>query len=158
VADRGPTLYPRSGGLYLAARHLSAERAANAATFAVFPAKAVTFLVSRPHFLKNDTLVSDLLGETMKSRMSMGITVIFINDRGEIAGRGVLSDADQHAIVLVPCDENHPGVECCDYSLVDAAAARQNPAPLHVPSKTQRLTQSWRSNLFHIPSVQLPSR
>jgi len=44
----------------------------------------------------------------------------FINDRGEIAARGALSNGDMHAVLLIPCDENHPGVEGCDYSMIDA--------------------------------------
>jgi probable HAF family extracellular repeat protein len=48
-----------------------------------------------------------------------------INDRGEIAGEGVDTSGNGHAILLVPCDEQHPDVDGCDYSLVDASAAAE---------------------------------
>jgi len=51
-----------------------------------------------------------------------------INDSGEIAGQGVLSDGSLRVILLIPCDENHPGIEGCDYSLVDATAVQSNAA------------------------------
>jgi len=38
----------------------------------------------------------------------------FINDRGEIAAQGALPNNDSHAVVLVPCDENHPNIDGCD--------------------------------------------
>lgn len=44
----------------------------------------------------------------------------FINDRGEIAGRAVLPNGDVHAVLLIPCDENHENVEGCDYDTVEA--------------------------------------
>ena len=47
----------------------------------------------------------------------------YINDRGEINGFGTLSNGDQHAFLMIPCDDDHPGVEDCDYSLMDATAA-----------------------------------
>jgi probable HAF family extracellular repeat protein len=82
----------------------------------------------------------------------------YINDRGEIAGRGVLPNGDVHAVLLIPCDEQHHGIEGCDYSLVDATAATQSPAPRYLPSETQRLPQSRRTNRYHIPGLQSPSR
>ena len=60
---------------------------------------------------------------------------LFINDAGEIAGNGVLQNGDADAFVLIPCDENHPGVDGCDYSLVDASAtAADRPTPTQKPT------------------------
>lgn len=63
-----------------------------------------------------------------------------INDRGEIAVRGVFSNGDIHSFVLIPCDENHAGVEGCDYSMMDAATLRQSavPATQHPATGTAR--------------------
>ncbi len=52
----------------------------------------------------------------------------FINDRGEIGVFGSLSNGDQHGLLLIPCDEEHPGVEGCDYDPVDTAVATQGSA------------------------------
>jgi probable HAF family extracellular repeat protein len=53
----------------------------------------------------------------------------FINDRGEVVGNAVVPNGDQHAFLLIPCDENHPGIESCDYRLVDVTTAAQVRAP-----------------------------
>ena len=55
---------------------------------------------------------------------------IEINDRGEIAAVGHDAAGNDHSLLLIPCDENHPDVEGCDYSMVDVlAATRENAAP-----------------------------
>jgi probable HAF family extracellular repeat protein len=52
--------------------------------------------------------------------------VVSNNDLGEIAGIGVDASTNYaHAILLVPCDEKHPGIAGCDYSCVDAVQAER---------------------------------
>ena len=57
-----------------------------------------------------------------------------INGRGEIAVNGIDANGIEQAALLIPCDENHAGVEGCDYSLADtstaAAAGPARAAPL----------------------------
>jgi probable HAF family extracellular repeat protein len=57
------------------------------------------------------------------------IWAAYINDPGDIAAIGTLSNGDIHAFVLIPCDENHSGVEGCDYSRVDADTVARVQAP-----------------------------
>jgi probable HAF family extracellular repeat protein len=45
----------------------------------------------------------------------------YIDGRGEIVAIGVLPNGDGRAVLLIPCDENHPNAEGCDYSWVEAA-------------------------------------
>jgi probable HAF family extracellular repeat protein len=73
-----------------------------------------------------------------------------INNRGEIAVVGNDANGNLHAVLLIPCDDNHPGVEGCDYSMADAPAADPKPLPRYVPSGTQRLPRSRQNNRYHI--------
>jgi probable HAF family extracellular repeat protein len=55
--------------------------------------------------------------------------VATISNRGDIAANGIDANGNSHALLLIPCDQNHVGVEGCDYSMVDAAAVtRRSPA------------------------------
>jgi probable HAF family extracellular repeat protein len=54
----------------------------------------------------------------------------FIDDRGEIAALGFFPpNGPTHALLLIPCDEHHAGVEGCDYSLAEAPADVPQPIP-----------------------------
>jgi len=64
-----------------------------------------------------------------------------INNRGEIAVNGIDANSVEQAALLIPCDEDHPGVEGCDYSMVDGRELAQSPAPRFVPGGLQRLPQ-----------------
>jgi probable HAF family extracellular repeat protein len=46
-----------------------------------------------------------------------------INERGEIAGIGVVPSGDEHAVLLIPCDDAHQNVAGCDYGPVNATTA-----------------------------------
>ena len=49
-----------------------------------------------------------------------------VNDRGEIAAHGVTYSGDQRAVLFIPCDENHPDLDGCDYSFVDASSIKSS--------------------------------
>jgi probable HAF family extracellular repeat protein len=52
-----------------------------------------------------------------------GLTVnnaVFINDGGEIAGSGLLPNGDIHAVLLIPCDDDHADAEGCNFEPAEA--------------------------------------
>jgi uncharacterized membrane protein len=86
------------------------------------------------------------------------VEAVQINDRGEIAVEVLDANCNYHAVLLIPCDENHPGVEGCDYSLEDAAAATPSPAHRYVTRGTQRPSWSRWSNRFHMRGLGTSQR
>jgi probable HAF family extracellular repeat protein len=79
-----------------------------------------------------------------------------INDVGEIAIGALDASGNNHAVLLIPCDDNHPGIEGCDYSMVDAATAVQSAVRHDVPK--QPLAQPQSDVRHHLRGLQSPSR
>lgn len=83
-----------------------------------------------------------------------GITVndaLNINDRGEIVGFAALSSGDQHAVLLIPCDENHSNIAGCDYSFVNATAIHSSEVPV---DSLGRALQTRRNRRFGVLAPQ----
>ncbi len=66
------------------------------------------------------------LNNLIPSNSSLSLSAAWnINERGEIVGVGIPpggstnTDFVGHLFLLIPCDENHPNVEGCDYGMVD---------------------------------------
>ena len=109
------------------------------------PAHAVLWENSGPMVDLNDLV----------SGADVTLTGSFINDRGEITAGGVLANGDLHIFLLIPCDENHPGVEGCDYTMVEASvtvprssSAVRNPSSRTLPQSLMR-----RMSRYHVPGL-----
>lgn len=69
-----------------------------------------------------------------------------VNDLGEISVQGSDANGNNHVVVLIPCDENHPGIEGCDYNFVEAdSAVNTRSIPIG-----QAMTANQRSPIFGI--------
>jgi probable HAF family extracellular repeat protein len=76
---------------------------------------AHAFLWEDGHMIDLNTLVPSYSALTLTE-------ATFINDSGEITAERVLSNGDQRAVLLIPCDDHHPGIEGCDYDEVEVTA------------------------------------
>lgn len=83
------------------------------------------------------------------------LTGSFINDRGEITAGGVLANGDSHVFLLIPCDDGHPGIEGCDYTVVEArSASYAASATREVSGRMPPHASLWRrSARFHFPAI-----
>jgi probable HAF family extracellular repeat protein len=82
---------------------------------------------------------------------SSGLTVRegdFINDGGEIVGRAILPNGDVHAVILIPCDDDHADVQGCDYDTVDAENAIAGVHPVQATDAFNAATASAKSSPY----------
>jgi probable HAF family extracellular repeat protein len=82
-----------------------------------------------------------------------------INDRGEIAGSGVLPDGEIRAVLLIPCGE---GTEGCGNEVTSATTTRQSNSTLTVAQRValRRMMAGSRTRFvqrFHIPTRGAPN-
>ena len=111
-------------------------------------------LVAGHAFLSEDSEPAVDLDTLIPPNLDLKLIIgVYINDLGEIAALGTLSNGDIRAFVLIPCDENHPGIDGCDYGMVDAnIAPSQSSNP--VRDETQRSTSLPGTNRERIPSLR----
>ena len=88
-----------------------------------------------------------------------------INDRGEIAGSGMLPNGDFHAIVLVPCNDAQGDIEGCRDATQNANGTPTKPESVAVasmthpklsPSETMAGIRARFARRYHIPSAGAP--
>lgn len=88
-----------------------------------------------------------------------------VNDRGEIAGSGMLPNGDFHVIVLIPCDDAQ-GSEGCRDAARNANGTRTRPASLAAkfPAQPNQRQSEWVTGIrarlarrYHIPSPEAPT-
>lgn len=97
------------------------------------------------------------LNTLISPNSGMVVTTGFsISDRGEINGNGLLPNGDQHAILLIPCDESHADLDDCDYNLVEATsmAAQIRPAQIPQAQATSPAKLSLAEKMTRFPSLR----
>jgi probable HAF family extracellular repeat protein len=77
----------------------------------------------------------------------------YINDRGEILTDGTLTNGDNHAYVLIPCDEHHPGM-CEDYSMIEVADTAAAPRSSVAMTQPHNESSSGTVNPLRTPLTQ----
>jgi probable HAF family extracellular repeat protein len=114
-----------------------------------------TFLWENGSIVDLQSLVSPPSEITINDNLS-------INDAGEIVAAGSLPNGGgTRAILLIPCDDDHPDVEGCDYSLVEAQAAAtigSTPVGQHAMSANQQNQpfHRMRNGMIHQLGARLP--
>src|SRR5712692_3869171 len=73
----------------------------------------------------------------------------FINDRGEITGRAVLSDGDEHAFLLIPDHQNDEAASATAATQTVVAPVTQNPTNATPGRLTPEMLAELRARFSH---------
>ena len=84
----------------------------------------------------------------------------YINDAGEISGFGTDSNGAQRAILLIPCDEHHPG-QCEDDSMIEVPSQQASPSTSmrqasESPADTANPMRNRFGRGFHLSGQSVP--
>jgi probable HAF family extracellular repeat protein len=90
-----------------------------------------------------------------------------INDRGEIAGNGFDADGNQHAFLLIPCDDDRVGRKRCEDDGQDGNSQAEQ-GPITSPAMTDSVPNKTRMGLVvgarprfarghHLPTLKTPN-
>ena len=79
----------------------------------------------------------------------------FIDDHGEIGAFGALPNGDSHAVLLIPCDEEHGNSECEDEgegTAVVRGETNQRPNVV-LPENVRKMLRQRLGSRYHIPGI-----
>jgi probable HAF family extracellular repeat protein len=81
-----------------------------------------------------------------------------INDRGEIAGVGLLSNSDTRAFLLIPCEEDFLNTKCSEAETASVDLRQQIPSFREIFGGTQRHLVSRGISRFRFPGAAIGPR
>ena len=92
------------------------------------------------------------LNTLVPSGSALHLTIpITINDRGEIAGLGVLSNGDEHAFLLIPCGEGDEG--CGDSAAFATPGGAVERPKVNLPENVHKLLRQRMGQRYRIPGI-----
>jgi hypothetical protein len=106
-------------------------------------------------FLWKNGVIMDL-GTVAGTRNSGANFAGFIDDLGEIGAFGVLPNDDSHAVLLIPCDEEHSDNEGCEDNPESATGEVSQRPRVVLPENVSKMLRQRLGQRYHIPGLGAP--